>query len=458
METDISGIERQLCAQRSYYHTGITRSINERLKLLRRLKTVLLSRLSEIEKALWEDLHKSSFEAYATEISIVLAEIELCLKNLPKWAKAGKVSTPLFLFSSKSRILKEPYGLVLIMAPWNYPFQLSLVPLVSAVAAGNVVALKPSEDAPCTFEVMKHILIEVFDSKHVSIFPGDMATSKELLKQRFDYIFFTGSPHTARVVMEAAAKNLTPITLELGGKSPCIVDKSATLKVAAKRIAFGKFINAGQTCIAPDYLLLHKDIAAAFLLELMQVIKDFYGENALKNEDYPRIISKKAMKRLACLLEGEEVVYGGAFVEEERYIEPTLIRCKSTDSPIMRSEIFGPLLPIIEMDSLNDALAYINKNPKPLALYYFGNERIGSEVIHKTSSGGACINNTILQVANPQLPFGGVGESGMGSYHGKAGFDTFTHHRSVLISKTWLDFDVKYPPYKGKLKWIRKIL
>ncbi len=443
--------------QRAFFLEGHTRPVDKRLKYLKRLKEIINEHAPDIEAALWDDLHKSSFEAYVTETSIVLSEIGLYLKYLRKWAKTTRVSSPLFMFPSQSRIVKEPYGLVLIIAPWNYPFQLLMAPLVAAIAAGNVVAVKPSEDAPATAKVVEKILHEVFEKEYVSVFQGDIGVSTALLKQRFDYIFFTGSPRVGRVVMEAAVPNLTPVTLELGGKSPCIVDKSADLKTAARRIAWGKFINAGQTCIAPDYLFVHTEIRSVFIKEIIEVIKEFYGEDALKSTDYPRIITEKAYNRLIVLLEDSMILYGGNSEKEERYIEPTLIECCSLDHPVMKEEIFGPILPILEMQSIDEAIAYINSHDKPLALYYFGNNQTARRVISETSSGGACINDTILHVANPKLPFGGVGESGMGSYHGPAGFDTFTHQRSVLVSKTWIDFKIKYPPYKG-LKWMKKLM
>ena len=453
---DITRIAATLANQRTYYYTA-DRSVDIRLGLLKRLKQVIRELSEEIERALWEDLHKSAYETHLMETSIVLSEIDLYLKKLKRWSKPLKVPSPMFLFPSKSYVMSEPYGLALIISPWNYPFQLLMAPLVAAVAAGNVVAVKPSEDAPATAEVVEKIIRKVFDEKYVSVFRGEVEVAQALLCQRFDYIFFTGSPRVGKIVMQAAAEHLTPVTLELGGKSPCIVDTSADIKIAARRLIWGKLVNCGQTCVAPDYLLVQASVKEALIKEMIKQIKAFYGENPAQSDDYPRMVNKRSVERIKSLIAGEKVLYGGQVDVQDKYVEPTLLDCKSFDSPVMQEEIFGPLLPIIEIASITEAISLVNSHEKPLALYYFGDKEIAWSVIRNTSSGGVCINDTILHLANPNLPFGGVGESGIGSYHGKAGFDTFTHKRSILASKTGIDFKLKYPPYKG-LEMMKRFL
>lgn len=443
-----NNVKSLLETQRSYFKTGRTKETDLRLKALRRLKESILSHSGEIEDALRDDLHKSPSESYLTETSIVLHELKTHIRNLRKWARTRRVGTPYFLWPSKSRIVKEPYGHALIISPWNYPFQLSMVPLVAAISAGNVAVVKPSHQTPKTAEVIDRIIREVFDQGHVACLRGETEMSTLLLEQRFDYIFFTGSPRVGRIVMEAAAKNLTPVTLELGGKSPCIVDRDADLKTAARRITWGKLINAGQTCIAPDYLLVHTEVEQE-LLELMTAqIRTFYGHDPLSNPDYPRIVSPEATQRLSSLLESGTIRYGGTTDRQARYISPTILTEVSPESPVMQQEIFGPILPVITVNSMEEAVSFVNSGEKPLALYYFGKEKNGRQIIRQTSSGGACINDTLLHIANPKLPFGGVGNSGMGSYHGRAGFDTFTHKRSVLISRNRIDVPFKFPPFK----------
>ena len=453
---DITRIAATLANQRTYYYTA-DRSVDIRLGLLKRLKQVIRELSEEIERALWEDLHKSAYETHLMETSIVLSEIDLYLKKLKRWSKPLKVPSPMFLFPSKSYVMSEPYGLALIISPWNYPFQLLMAPLVAAVAAGNVVAVRPSEDAPATAEVVEKIIRKVFDEKYVSVFRGEVEVAQALLCQRFDYIFFTGSPRVGKIVMQAAAEHLTPVTLELGGKSPCIVDTSADIKIAARRLIWGKLVNCGQTCVAPDYLLVQASVKEALIKEMIKQIKAFYGENPAQSDDYPRMVNKRSVERIKSLIVGEKVLYGGQVDVQDKYVEPTLLDCKSFDSPVMQEEIFGPLLPIIEIASITEAISLVNSHEKPLALYYFGDKEIAWSVIRNTSSGGVCINDTILHLANPNLPFGGVGESGIGSYHGKAGFDTFTHKRSILASKTGIDFKLKYPPYKG-LEMMKRFL
>ena len=446
----------QLQEQRNYFNKGITKKLPERIDALKRLQASVKRHTEDIASALWEDLHKSAYEAYLTETGMVLRELKMLISNLKNWMRTENVCSPVFLFPSKSKIVKEPYGHTLILGPWNYPFQLIMIPLASAIAAGNVVALKPSADAPKTAEIINKIVSEVFDKGHARCFHGELEVSEFLLSQRFDYIFFTGSPRVGKIVMAAAANYLTPVTLELGGKSPCIVDETADIKTAARRIIWGKLVNAGQTCIAPDYLLVHKNVKKELLEHMVGYIKQFYGENPQESVDYARIVSAAALDRLVNLIKGEGIYFGGISDRESRYLSPTILNNVSDKSPIMQEEIFGPILPVLAVDNIEDAISYVQQHEKPLALYYFGNPEKGKMVINQTSSGGACINDTILHIANSKLPFGGVGQSGMGSYHGRAGFETFTHRRSVIISRNRIDFSIKFPPYKNLslLKWL----
>lgn len=450
-------LEETLHSQKEYYAEGITRDVPMRIAALKRLRESIRRRENEVEEALRKDLHKSAYESYLTEIGIVLHELNLNIRNLRRWSRPEKVGTPSFLWPSRSRIVREPYGHALVIAPWNYPFQLSIIPVISAVAAGNVVALKPSHKTSETARVIAKIIGESFDGRWVSCFVGETEISTVLLEQKFDYILFTGSPHVGKIVMEAASKNLTPVTLELGGKSPCIVDRTANLRVAARRIVFGKLINAGQTCIAPDYLLVHSDVKQELLSHMKHFITVFYGEDPAKSGDYPRIITQEAARRLAALMQGEEIYTGGTFDVQSGYVAPTILDNVTPESPVMQEEIFGPILPVLTVADMNEAVEYINAHPKPLALYYFGNAADGEKIIALTSSGGACINDTMLHVSNPRLPFGGVGNSGMGCYHGRYGFETFSHSRSVLTSKTWIDFGIKFPPFK-KISLLKKFM
>jgi len=452
-----SVIISQLQEQRDYFNKGITKNLSECMDALKRLKASVKRHTEDIASALWEDLHKSAYESYLTETGIVLRELKMLINNLKSWARTENVSSPVFLWPSKSKIVKEPYGQVLILGPWNYPFQLIMIPLASAIAAGNVVALKPSANAPKTAEIIDKIISEVFNKEHVRCFHGEMEVSQLLLSRRFDYIFFTGSPRVGKIVMSAAANYLTPVTLELGGKSPCIVDETADIKTAARRIIWGKLVNAGQTCIAPDYLLVHKKVKKKLLEYMVDYINRFYGENPQDSVDYARIVSPVALDRLVNLIKGEEVYYGGISDRDSKYLSPTILDNVSDESPIMQEEIFGPILPVLTVDDIEDAISYVRRHEKPLALYYFGNPEKGKAVINQTSSGGVCINDTILHVANSKLPFGGVGQSGMGNYHGRAGFETFTHRRSIIISKSWIDFSIKFPPYKS-LSLLKRLL
>lgn len=448
-------VRERLSRMRDYLPTA--KGTATRLESLRNLKVAIESHMHEIEAALWNDLHKSAHETYLTETSIVLHELKNNIRNLHRWSKPEKVRTPYFLLPSRSRIIKEPYGLVLVMSPWNYPFQLSIAPLIAAIAAGNSVVLKPSPDAPHTAEVIEKIVGQAFGEQHVALFHGDVEMNQALLKQRFDYIFFTGSPRIGKIVMQAASQNLTPVTLELGGKSPCVVNADADLDVAARRIAWGKYLNAGQTCVAPDYLLVHRSVKDMLLVKIKEYISTFYGNNPQQSHDYPRIINERSLDRLTTLLKGEKIYFGGQSDRSNLYLSPTIIDQVLPQSPIMQEEIFGPILPVLTYEKEEEAIDYVNKHEKPLALYYFGKEKNGRKFIDQTSSGGACINDVILHLANSRLPFGGVGESGMGSYHGRNGFDTFSHRRSVLISRNWFDIPFKYPPYK-RTELLKKIM
>jgi len=437
---------------RQFYLTDRTKDIEWRKDALRKLYDNIKKHEQEIMDALAEDLSKSSFESYATEISIVYHEIKLYIKKIKKWSKAECKRTPLTLFPSHSKVVKEPYGVVLVIAPWNYPFQLLFNPLIAAIAAGNCVALKTSPNAPATAKVMDTIINEVFPQDYVSIFHGNRDVNQLLLAERFDYIFFTGSPKLGRVVMEAAAKNLTPVTLELGGKSPCIVDKDANIKLAARRIMWGKTLNSGQTCIAPDYLIVHRDIKDEFLLEAKNAIREMYGEDPQQSPDYPRIISSVAMLRLKTYLQEGSIIMGGKYDEDDQYIEPTIMENVPFTSPLMEEEIFGPIFPMMEFVHIEDVIAQLKEREKPLALYYFTkNKRNIHKMLNETSSGGVCINDTIIHCANERLPFGGIGNSGLGHYHGRYGFDTFTHLKAVVTSSSKIDIKLKYPPYENKL-------
>ncbi|WP_068615301.1 aldehyde dehydrogenase [Paenibacillus tuaregi] len=452
-------IEAYLQRQRRYQEGGNTRSVSMRLERLARLAEVLRSYERDIMAALQQDLNKSELESYTTELGIVLEEIRHIRRRLRRWAKPRKVKTALTHVGSKGYIVPEPYGTVLIIAPWNYPFQLAVSPLVGAVAAGNTVVLKPSELAPAMSALLKRILGEVFSEDEVVVLEGGVEVSTALLEQKFDYIFFTGSVNVGRIVMEAASKHLTPVTLELGGKSPCIVHHDADVKLAARRIAFGKFTNAGQTCVAPDYLWVHKDIKDELLSELKIAVHSFYGERPLQHPDYGRIVSRRHFDRLVSFAGNGRIVMGGGSDEELLKIEPTVIDQVTWDMPMMKEEIFGPVFPVMEYDSLDQVIQGVRSHPKPLALYLFSESRsVQQQVTESLSFGGGTINDTLMHLATPYLPFGGVGESGMGSYHGYESFKTFSHEKSVLVQTTRFDFTFRYPSSKYALKIMKKLL
>lgn len=418
-----------------------------------------MEREADLLAALKVDLGRPSAEAYTSEIAVVLHEIDFASRRLASWARPRKVRTPLILFPGSSWVQPEPYGRALIISPWNYPFQLAVAPLVAALAAGNCAVVKPSEVAPRTSALIAEMLTAAFERDYVAVVEGGAATVEALLAEQFDFIFFTGGPRVGRIVMAAAAKNLTPVVLELGGKNPCIVDSDADLDTAARRIAWGKFVNAGQTCIAPDFVLAHASIRSALLERLAAVIESFFGKDPQASPDYGRIINDHHVRRLAGLLGDGNISVGGRVDASDRYIAPTVLDNISWDAPIMQEEIFGPILPMLTFDDLNAAIEKLQQRPKPLALYFFSGNRVRQdEVLRRLSAGGACINDTLSQMLNLRLPFGGVGESGMGAYHGKGGFDTFGHAKAVVRRGVWADPGLRYPPYRTPLATLRTVM
>lgn len=426
--------------------------------LVKLLNTIVLLE-DEIIQALYDDFKKPAFEAVLTETNYVITELKDTIKNLNRWAKPERVWPSILNFPSTDYILKEPYGKVLIIAPWNYPFQLALCPLVSAVAAGNQVVLKPSELTPNTATVIKKIIEKVFHVSHVKVENGGVEVAQKLLSQRWDYIFFTGSVPVGKVVAKAAAEHLTPVTLELGGKNPCIIDETANLKLAAKRIVWGKFINAGQTCIAPDYILIQKDMKSHFVDYMKVELQKAYGEEPKNSPDLARIVNQKNWLRLVNMIDPKKVLIGGESEIEDCYIAPTLIEETSLDSLVMQEEIFGPLLPLLTYDDPKEIDDIIARYEKPLALYVFTEDKaFGKEIMKKYSFGGGCINDTVVHFSNQRLPFGGVGHSGIGAYHGRLSFDIFSHKKGIVKKANWLDLPMRYAPYKDKLQSIKKLL
>ncbi len=451
-------IQTMLERQRTYFLSGKTKPLGYRITALTRLKAGIIELQTEIEQALAEDLAKTSFESYMTEIGIVLSEIDYTIKNLKKWGKPHRVKTPLALFHATSRIMPEPFGVVLIMSPWNYPFSLAIDPLIGALAAGNTAIVKPASYAKSTSSIIKKLIDHCFSEEYVGVILGGREENKQLLDLRFDYIFFTGSAEVGQYIMEKASKHLTPFSLELGGKSPCIVCDSANIKLAAKRIAFGKFVNAGQTCIAPDYVLIEKSLKQTFIDCLKISILDFFGTDPLNSIELPKIINTKHVERLMNLMESGKVVIGGE--TDGVKIAPTVLDDVAWDSQIMQTEIFGPILPILTFDTLDEVYEKVLSKSKPLALYLFTNDkRVEEEVLANLSFGGATINDTIVHFATNQMGFGGVGASGMGRYHGQYSFTTFSNMRSVLKRSNWIDLDIRYHPYSAKkLRMLKKYL
>lgn len=452
---------RQLQAMRIYFDSGATQPYLYRKQRLEVLRDAILQHETALMNALQEDLKKNPEESWVTEIGFVLAEIRHTIKNLKRWMKPEKVSTNLLNLPSKSFVYKEPLGVVLIIGPWNYPFQLLMAPLVGALAAGNCVVLKPSELAPATAAVMKKIIEQTFSSEYVFYVEGEGAVVVPQLMNdfRFDHVFYTGSTHVGRLIYEMAAKQLMPVTLELGGKSPCIVESDANIKVAARRIAVTKFSNAGQMCVAPDYLLVHGSVKDRLVNQLAAAIKEFYGDDPSANEGYGKIVNVKAFQRLKSYIQQGKVVFGGRTDAAKHYIEPTLLEDVPLDAVVMGEEIFGPLLPIISFDSFAEAKAIINRNPNPLAFYIFTNSKTNEEKwLREIPFGGGCVNNASWHLTNFHLPFGGRGNSGIGAYHGKYSFDVFSHQKAVMKTPTWFDPNIKYPPFKGKLNLFKKII
>lgn len=445
-------------AMKAYFESGATLDVAKRKATLRKLKATLKEWEPRLMEAIMLDLGKSRFEAYETEIGIVQAEISHTLKHLSRWAKAKRVSTPLAHFPSSSRILKQPKGLVLVMSPWNYPIQLALVPLAAAISAGCCVLLKPSRYSVNVSRVLCEMFDSCFDSRLIKVVEGGHQANSELLELRWDHIFFTGSPNVGKVVMEAASRHLTPVTLELGGKSPVIIDGSMDMALAARRLAWGKFLNAGQTCVAPDYLLIDERCREEFKKEFEKATRKMYP-GLLESPDLGRIINEKHFNRLKGLLEGQRVVFGGQCDDKLLRIAPTLLDDTDPDSPIMQEEIFGPILPMLTYRSFDEALSFIRGREKPLALYIFSKDRRHINAVQQTLTyGGGCVNDTVVHLSNPSMPFGGVGSSGMGSYHAKQGFDTFTHEKSVLRKALWLDIPVRYAPYDDRLTRLLRLL
>ncbi|NEU06435.1 aldehyde dehydrogenase [Clostridium senegalense] len=445
--------------QRNYFLNGSTLTTQFRLTQLNKLKVILQNNEQLILDALYKDLKKSNFEGYATELGIVFEELNHTIKNLKNWMQATKVKSQLAHFPAKCFTYPEPYGVTLIISPWNYPFQLSLAPLIGAIAAGNTVILKPSQKSLNTSKVLTKLLCENFPRELISVVNGGRDANSELLNQKFDYIFFTGSVPVGKVVMEAASKNLTPVTLELGGKSPCIVDKTADLKLTAKRLVWGKFLNAGQTCVAPDYLYVHSSVKEDLIKYMKHYINKFYGPDFKSSKDYPRIIDEKAFDRLVKYLNCGKIEFGGEIDRDELYISPTILNDITFNNTVMTDEIFGPILPVIEFDTLDEVIAVVNYRPKPLALYFFSkDEKNISKILQRTTSGGVCINETIVHVASLYLPFGGVGESGMGKYHGMNSFETFSHIKSIVKKDFAMDVPLRYPPFTStKFAKLKKI-
>jgi len=451
-------IDSLVARQREYFESGATRPLSFRMDALRKLQKALQDNEGLISEAMKSDLNKSPFEAYMTETGMVLDEIRFHLKHLPRWIRTKTVKTPITQFHAKSFVVPEPFGVTLIMSPWNYPLQLCLVPVVGAISGGNCAVIKPSAYAPATSGAIAKIIGETFPTEYLAVVEGGREQNNALLEEIFDYIFFTGSVEVGKTVMAAAAKNLTPVTLELGGKSPVIVDETANLKLAAKRIAFGKVLNAGQTCVEPDYLLIHRSVKERFLEEYAKALKEFFPGGDLS--DMPVIISEKHFQRVLRLLKGERAVIGGGIDESRRFIEPTVLADITPDSPIMQEEIFGPILPLMTYIELDECIKFIRTRPRPLALYLFTESRsVEKKILDTCSFGGGCVNDTIIHLANPHMGFGGIGHSGMGSYHGKLSFNTFTHYRSVVRKSTWIDLPMRYHPYTEKnFKLIRRLM
>lgn len=441
--------------QRDFFASGATCDVEFRRRMLRRLLSALHEWEQPLSDALWADLRKSREESFMTELGILYGEIKLHIRNAGRWSRPHRARTPLKMWPSHSRTLWEPLGGALIIAPWNYPVQLLLNPLVGAISAGCTAVLKPSPYTPRVSQTLAAMIGRTFPEEYVAVVEGDRTVNTALLAERFDIIFFTGSPVLGRVVMRAAAEHLTPVVLELGGKSPCIVDADADLRIAARRIAWGKSLNAGQTCIAPDYLLIHRSVADEFAALFAVEVRRLLGDDARTADHYVRMVNERAFDRVTGYLSEGEVVVGGGYDRESRCVEPTLLRGAAVSAKVMQEEIFGPVLPMLTFDDTEEVVRFVNGREKPLALYYFGRESKGMEIVGRTSSGGACINDVIMHVVNENIPFGGVGNSGMGSYHGRRTFEAFSHLRSVVTTPVWPDLPFRYAPYR-LFKWVKR--
>ena len=442
--------------QKEYFKTRATRDVGMLKKLLTKLRSEILAKEDAIYEAVYKDLRKSKFEAYFSEIGVVVSEIDSTLKHIDSWSKPKKIRAAGLNFPSRDYIYSEPYGTVLIIAPWNYPFQLAVAPLIAAIAAGNTVVLKPSEHTTHTSQLIEDILSTVFIPEHVKVVQGGIPETTMLLKERWDYIFFTGSVAVGKIVAKAAAPYLTPVTLELGGKNPCIVDNSMSTQLIAKRLVWGKFVNAGQTCIAPDYLLVHSSIKAQLISDLKTEIVKAYGQNPQTSTDYSRIVNATHLSRLTSMLTDSNVIFGGTYDVSDSYLAPTLIDEPSLDSEVMKDEIFGPILPILSYETESDIDSVLSQYEKPLGFYVFSNDTsFYKKMIETYSFGGGTINDTMVQFGNSRLPFGGVGESGIGAYHGRLGFDTFSHKKGIVIKANWIDIPLRYAPYKNKLEKLK---
>ena len=460
--TSIERISSIKKAQKEFFASGVTLDVRYRKAMLYKLLSAMEKWESKLAEALWTDLHKSYEEAYLTEISIVKAEIKAHIHKVSSWAKRRKACSPLKLFPSRSYVVKEPLGNSLIISPWNYPVQLLLNPLVGAISSGCTAVLKPSPYVPTVSKAIEDMIADTFEENYIAVVQGNREVNAVLFEQRWDIIFFTGSPDLAKTVMAAAAKYLTPVVLELGGKSPCIIDKTADLKRAAKRIAWGKTLNSGQTCIAPDYILIHKDIKDAFVEAFAKEVHNLHGEDIEADRHYVRMVSDRAFERVTSYFKDGKIVFGGKTDAATRYIEPTLIEDVALDSPVMTEEIFGPVFPIVVMDDSEKpfrekVIEFVTSREKPLAFYYFGKEADGWEMVRRTSSGGGCINDVIMHIANENVPFGGVGNSGMGRYHSKDSFEAFSHTRSIIATGNCLDLPFRYMPYK-MFSLVKKLL
>jgi len=456
MEQNNIYIEEMVKKQRTYFAEGRTLKTEQRIEALNRLEQGILNCEQDLYAALKKDLGKSRAESYMCEVGLTLSELRFVRKHVRKWSREKRVLTPLAQFHAKSFTVQEPYGVVLVMSPWNYPVLLTLEPLIGALAAGNCCVLKPSAYSPATSAVMKKMIADTFPEEYVTVVEGGREENQNLLSQKFDYIFFTGGVQVGKLVMEKAAANLTPVTLELGGKSPCIIDKSANLKLAARRLTFGKYLNCGQTCVAPDYVLVHEAVKEKFLTLLKTEIRSMYGEEPLKNADYGKMINRKHFDRVLGLMNQEKLIMGGESDAASLQIAPAVMDQVTEEDAVMQEEIFGPLLPILTVGSMEEAIAFVNRRPKPLALYLFTeNREVEKNVLEYTSFGGGCINDTIIHLATSRMGFGGVGNSGMGSYHGKKSFETFSHEKSIVKKYTWIDLPMRYQPYTG---WKEKLV